>query len=328
MTSSRVPSPTVDQPLPFDCAPAARRSGNHATLVLVPDASLPLVLERRWFDEEWVRAVLTFARGSSDPNSLLDALRQAPDPFHEMLMLAARCAREVQDARVGEGLSLELDALVDELSVMAVSASTRDRRRGAEALGTLAVPGVLSALRRLLDDEDHEVQAAAVVPLASLEDQAALEALLDALGRFVGDNVVRALVGKPGVVDRVLERLHEQRPAPGWRGGAARVLAASNDPRAVEALTSLVADADPTVRRAAVNALWAGGEEFAPLLVSLLDDADEDVAAMAASCLGRLGGPRAGEVLADAARRHWRAKVRVAAVRGLGPFPTRSASSC
>ncbi|HYO87483.1 MAG TPA: HEAT repeat domain-containing protein [Candidatus Limnocylindrales bacterium] len=181
------------------------------------------------------------------------------------------------------------------------------RRRGAAwALGVLndqaAVPGLVLALT----DEDGLVRREAAEALGVVRDPAALPALLDGLSDSdlpVRRAVAAAIVNLGESALPALQERLAQAPA-GQRTALADILGGLGAAESVAPLVGLAADAEPSVRAAAVTALGKlAHPDAVPILSECLTDTvqplnvDEPICYLAAAALRAIGTPEALRVV-------------------------------
>lgn len=169
----------------------------------------------------------------------------------------------------------------------------------------LARPDPVAALVVALGDEDAGVRKTVVAALASLQDTAAVQALMEALLEDSDPEVREAAAWALGEIEdaRAVPALGEalQRDeVPAVRLMAAYALGEIEDPRGVEPLGAAIDDSDPKVRLAVIQAL---GEIESPdaiePLSSALRDADPEIREYAVWALGEIEDARAVPALAD-----------------------------
>ena len=178
------------------------------------------------------------------------------------------------------------------------------RGRTVLLLARLRLPGEVTALAPMLDDDDPDVRLASAAGLPLAHDAAAVEALVTALSlrRLAPERVIERL-GQPWAVDPLLEALRrldergERRAAP--RVAVARALGIAGDRRAEGALVALLRDGSPEERISAARALGEVGGRGARLeLERALLDESWPLRAQAAKALGKIGIKRAVPALA------------------------------
>jgi len=197
---------------------------------------------------------------------------------------------------LGVGAALAATALGDAVAWV--------RRNAAESLGTLGDAGNVSALIRVLADEDVEVASVAALALRRLGWPGAAEAILTLYGRapdrhetLYYENALDALDGTaPSAVPTCIAALSHQDPE--VRALAVTALGFSEDPRAVGPLMALLAGADSEVRSEAAEALGCLYlPETADALLAALDLSGDDLRLTMIQILGWLGDVRAAEPL-------------------------------
>jgi HEAT repeat protein/beta-lactamase regulating signal transducer with metallopeptidase domain len=166
-------------------------------------------------------------------------------------------------------------------------------------------PDPVAALVVALGDEDSEVRKTVVAALASLQDTAAVQALMQALLEDSDPEVREAAAWALGEIEdaRAISALGDalQRDeVPAVRLMAAWALGEIEDPRGVEPLGSAIDDSDPEVRLAVIHAL---GEIESPGAIeplgSALRDSDPEIREYAVWALGEIEDARAVPALAD-----------------------------
>ena len=194
------------------------------------------------------------------------------------------------------------------------------RQDAAYDLGFVDDPRSRLALRSALDDRDPGVRRLAIEGLARLREEAAIAAMIAALGdpaAEVRDAAAAGLGGMGGAAidplcDAVADAADKRRPKPRILGAAA-VLGAAGDDRAIAPLTSLMRSPAPEARLVAARAHrslgLAGG--LAPLREALADAAPE-VRQAAAEGLAALAGAAARPVLEARLQAETDASVRAA----------------
>ena len=253
----------------------------------------------------------------------------------KILMFAAAMLAPAAGARCGQPASGEIEALVGRLGAEEYSVrerATEDLRK----LGPAARAALEKALKskdaevreragmllreiiwklspelaeRLGDFADSfrtyikSPQDAKLRLLTGLRSRAPREArpyIMQAARDLTGNRAQAWIAGLLSIyrgddVERLL--LNISRRQDGYcRSSAADALARFEGSAAVARLLELVGDAEPTVRRSALDALGTRGafaRKHAPLVIKRLEDADETVRAAAARAAARLGDPAA-----------------------------------
>ncbi|MGD8860513.1 MAG: HEAT repeat domain-containing protein [Myxococcales bacterium] len=170
----------------------------------------------------------------------------------------------------------------------------------AMALSEAASPEVVAPLVRMIEreDEDPEVVRAAVAGLGRAGDPKAGPPLFALMQRRpeMRQSVIDALA-KSTAAPELAMLLKSAKDANSKRD-IVRLLRKTHDPRAADALASLVNDEDADTRQEAAHGLAELGDPraVAPLL-ELAKSEDDDVANDAIDSLRRLGKPEAGEAL-------------------------------
>ena len=196
----------------------------------------------------------------------------------------------------------------------------------------------LDEVIQALTGEDPDARKAAADELATLDDDRAREALVDALNHPATDvqiNAAEALgkTGSAAVVAPLVAVLADRERAAPVRQATARALGTIAHPQSAPALVNVLPDGNTNVVRAAVRALGEIGarHEHADLrayitgsLLPLLVGAEPIVAQVAAEALGRLRSERAVPSLIMALNcEEW--PVRQAAAKALGEIGARVA---
>ena len=175
--------------------------------------------------------------------------------------------------------------------------SPRLRESAARIAGYFGYPGALAIMVDLARDRDEHVRRAVVEHLTNFEDAGALDATVGALR---GD------------------------AAPSVRGAAARAVAQSDDPAALDALLQACGDDDTWVRYYAARGLGrrvrAGDQVLEALRGLALDDAAPPVRIAAIDAIASVGDHRLAAALERAASDPER-EVAEAALRAMGAFP-------
>ncbi len=191
------------------------------------------------------------------------------------------------------------------------------RAAGAMALGALHAREQLPGLVRALGDTDVTVRLRAIEAVVAIDSPDAALPLMDRVAdpeSAVRIAAVRALgdLGDTRAIFALLGALQD--PMPDVRRSSARALGLLGDARAVPALVALLRDPTGDVRLAAAHALGTLGPVAEPAVSDLaaaafgedtLDDAvgQRVLARAAVESLGRVGGPRAAEILVEVFRR-------------------------
>ncbi len=234
----------------------------------------------------------------------LPEVRSLTDENGEVRQVAAEALGEMGDARAVKPL---IAVLQDE--------DAEVRWTAARALGRLGDNRAFGPLVTLLEDGDRDVRLATVAALGELRDDRAVSFLSNAL--LDGDHQVRrAVIRALGAIwnfEELINLGNEDRYV-GW--AAARKLGELGDPRAVEALITVLRDEHREVRRSAAAALVELGQPAVQPLIAALEDADWDVRQTAAEALGEIGDLRALEPL-NLALRDAHSDVRRTAARAL-----------
>lgn len=262
-----------------DPDPGVRRTALNVLTELLPDGYSPALLRGLADPAGAVRreaadGVRELVEVLPEPEALL-AHVDSPDPVVRGAAVYALAARRAGDAdRFRSALAdadhrVRIDAIralvsVDDATGVATLAADPNREvRIAVADGLAALGTGTPAVRRLLDDQDPLVSAAALAALGAV-----------GCGPDELPSVARAL------------------DSPAWqvRQGAARGLAGAEAEPALPLLARAVTDPHLDVRKAAVLSLtrWAGSDEAARRLLSgALEDGDADVRAYARHALSQ-----------------------------------------
>ena len=183
-----------------------------------------------------------------------------------------------------------------------------ERAEAVRLLGKLALPGALPALATVLRDryEDDVVRGLAADGMASLRDPAVvpmLTAELRSVDEQATPRVAEALIrfGSAATL-ALIELLSGKEATPPARVWAARILAATGDPAALEALLASLRDRHDLLRAASAEALGTLAEQRAlsPLMQVALRDPAPLVRAQAAQAAAKVSGADAAEVLVAA----------------------------
>lgn len=179
-----------------------------------------------------------------------------------------------------------------------------DRAHAVSVLGQLGLPAVVPTLTAVLRDrnEDATVRNSAADALGAVRDAGAVSILVNELTRIdeqATPRVAEALIrfghaATGGLVALLGDKEHA--PARVW---AARILADTRDPQALEPLMAAVRDRYDLLRAASADALGALGDARALAVLSqaALRDPAPLVRAQAATAAARIGGQEASEVL-------------------------------
>lgn len=304
-----------------------------------PDDAAAAVVERLLTASAERRPVYLKILRSLDPDAAATALLAAR-PAHaaavERALEALGVTPEALLARLDDpGLTpaakietaLRLGQLGDVrgFDVLRRSLSAEDgqtRRIAVEALGKLGDARAVELLTTALEDADPTIRAAAAAALARLGTTP--ERLLD---RLASPNValrtesLRLLgrLGDAAHVPHIAARLRAAEPLP-VRLAAAAALGRLGRPEAVAALTAVLTDPEPALRRQAAAALGdIGGERATAALLAALRDRDAGLVGEAIRALAKTKPAAAVEPLL-AALRHPDWRVRAAAARSFGEW--------
>ena len=181
-----------------------------------------------------------------------------------------------------------------------------------------AVPGLI---RRVLDDPDPKIAAAAIRTLGDVGDEWAIDLLLDALRRGNGQRSrvaaeLERLAPRPGA--QLLTLLRDRTPVVRFWG--ATLLRPYPDLGGAT-LIELTWDSDPNVRAAAVETLGTRtGHGVGVALLARLDDSEWFVRVHAARAAGHVLGAEAAPTIARhlAEERWWVRTAAKDALRGMG----------
>jgi hypothetical protein len=174
--------------------------------------------------------------------------------------LSAALGRRAQLDEVAAEAAIARDAA--SVGRLLASPDTRSARLGVELLAEVSSPLLANELAGHVDDPRADVRIAALVGLARAGDA-------DAMQRLAEQVASGASSADPGIRRRAAE--------------AAVVL--GSEARA--AVHALLADGDPSVRRAALDAVQVGDDDAVDLVVRALDD--PSTAGPAAAAIARLG---------------------------------------
>ena len=292
---------------------------------------------RSWRDGRLRRAVAWLNHSSSQsPRDVAAALDGLIGRLPATFLIARLADPSIPDA-CGRALCVWL-AGHSRGRLVACASTTKRRSAGcrAGALRVLVRAGcdeALPLLERALADGDPQLVGVAVNLLGSLSQRRAALALIGALraGRFQASRIATALDRFPLPIADLLSPLAAD-PNPIARFWGATLLSRyGNADGVADEVAGLVRDANPQVRKAAIETLGAlGGAPAAKLALGLLGDPVWYVRAHAARALGDLGRTDLAEhVLALLADRHW--WVRQAAKESLekmGPGVWRDVIKC
>jgi HEAT repeat protein len=201
--------------------------------------------------------------------------------------------------RIGKAARPAVPLLIDTLTSKHVSVRRNSPLALAAIGGEEARKGV-SAIARLLDDEDAGVQAAAALALWQLDrDPRAVAKLAEMLEKGKGEAPYQAAVAlgrlgpeAAGALGALVGALHHADED--VRRAAARTLGGIG-PSALPAIEEALASKDTRASREAAEALGFLGSAAIPALTAALRHADPQVRRIAARALGRLF-PQAHEV--------------------------------
>jgi len=325
---------------------AARALGASAS----KDAVMPLLGHLDDTSPHVRRAVIRALARLGDRQAVVPLIGKIQDSRALVRRSVARALGELGDPRASSALLLALRDNDESVRIAALVALGRLHDKQA----TLAIVSLLH------DDPRQPVRAAALGALAHIPSPEGLEALVAALGSDNPDSStspVRSALAEVGAraVPRLLECLVGQ-PSPRLADGCAlalgeigsrravhaiesalrrgvvrpraalRALAALADPASLPTVLEHLGDADPYVRRAAIDAAAAlldphkpDGRAVEPI-ARALDAArsSKTERAALARLLGRTGSPRAVKVLAPIAKDADDDQLRVAAIQALG----------
>lgn len=313
------------------------------------DAAMPLLGHLDDSVPQVRRAVVMALAKLADKRAVVPLIGKVQDSHPIVRHAVARALGELGDARAASALVLALRDSEETVRVAAL-----------EALGRLKDgPAALAIVSLIGEDPRPSVRAAALEALARIGTPEALDALIAELGREdpnSGSSVRGALaeLGKQAVprLEKCLVGQPAQRLADGCalaladvgtpraasliidalRRGVVRpraalaALAKLEDPSAVPTVLEHLADPDPFVRRAAIDAAAVlldpktpDGRAVEPIAKALdrAKSSDAERAALA-RLLGRTGSPRAVAALAPIAEAADDLELRIAAIQGLG----------
>jgi HEAT repeat protein len=180
------------------------------------------------------------------------------------------------------------------------------RRKAALALGWMEDETAVEPLIQALGDKDLLVREAVAHALGRIGDKRAVEPLIQALRDKYGEVQERAAealgeIGDERAIEPLIQALKDE--GENVRTNAVWALGEMRDAIAVEPLIKALKDEDEylSVQRATAEALGKIGDERAvePLIKALKDE-DEDVRGTAVWALGNIGGERAIELLINA----------------------------
>jgi HEAT repeat protein len=209
--------------------------------------------------------------------------------------------------------AMESSELLSRLEVDLQSRRPITRARAALLLTRPGIPEVVEEIAPLLGDPDPDVRLVACSGLARAATTRAAELLIWALvAHLLPPERIIERLGAPWAVETILDTLRDG-PTPvsdvladvTSRGSEveldaslARALGLARDPRATNALATLLDRDSAEVRISAVRALGrVGGETCVPALIAALESEDWPVRAQAAKSLGALSAADALEPL-------------------------------
>lgn len=239
------------------------------------------------------KACLEIAAGAGDAVASLKAFRGRARLLAECLIEFLAIVRGAERERLVSGF--EAMAIDETFRRRLFRGSKAGRIASAEALSVFPGPASVKALQRLLQTSgDPEIRVAAVKALIDLDAPPAIMTLLtDIRRRGLSESLLylplvrRLAVHEP---DAALTALADNKLDGAARALLADAVAAAGDYRAIEPLSGAAADADASLRMAAVSALGvlahpAAGET----VTAALDDADWEVRAAACEAVARMG---------------------------------------
>ena len=287
-----------------------------ATLALGALAPIAFMVLRQWHERRRKEAAsqlllrlcqaqtnLETARAHNELRGLSDA---AIDDVLDQL--STKLANEAEQKWLQQ-LANQLGATARYCERARKASSWNDRAFAVRLLSRLGDPAGASALSEVVRDrsEDEVVRNMAADALAVIRDPAVIPLLIDEL-RVVDDKstprAAEALIRfGPLATPKLIETLagKEHGTARLW---AARILAATRDPAAVEALLDALRDRHDLVRVASADALGNIGDPraLAPLMQAALRDPAPVVRSQAAMASAQLSAADAGNVLVSALR--------------------------
>lgn len=222
---------------------------------------------------------------------------------HMVEELAGSQAAANDRAWIGR-LSVESGALERYRERARTARQWNERAHAVGVLGKLGMPEAVPTLASVLRDENEDatVRDLAADALASIRDERAVPLLVSELRQVdeqATPRVAEALIrfgssATEALIAILLDKEHA--PARVW---AARILAATRDQRAFEALLAGVRDRHDLLRAASADALGAIGDPRAlsQLTQVALRDPAPLVRAQAAMAAARIGGSKASDVL-------------------------------
>ena len=263
-----------------------------------------------------IAALLGLAEVRGDMADLLAAMKTG-DPQIRAAAVQLATATPGREATMKCADAMEKAAPADRAALLAILGARGD---------AAAQPAVLGAMK----DPDAEVRAAAMQAAAAIGGPGAAEALIAVAGAKAGkdrDAAAHALGQMRGKeAGAAVAAAMKQAPDPDARATLIGVLAARRMSDQLETVMAAVADKDPAVRVAAIEAIGAlGGEAQLPMLVNVLKNAANDgeraaaQEALVAACARDLGGRCADLVipaLAGAAPANTLAMIRILGAAG------------
>lgn len=275
------------------------------------------VLLRQWRDR---RAQATALRNmheaqrvlesgsTSDPGATAEALARFDTGTIDRTIeqLTSKVTTPEQRTWFGQ-LVVQLGAL-ERFTERARSAHTwNERAHAVRVLGNLGLPAAVPTLATVLRDrdEDEAVRALAADALAAIRDPSVIPQLIAELRRAddqATPRVAEALIPFGSAATQALLELLDEKEHTPARVWAARVLTATHDSAAVEALIARLRDRHDLLRANSAEALGAIGDQRAlpPLMQVALRDPAPIVRGQAAVAAAKIAGPEATALLVAA----------------------------
>lgn len=242
-----------------------------------------------------------FARSNRTPRSAGRALRLAASA----LAITLAIGTSATSATDGAAASDDASSPQDPAGAGAVPGETAGDRIRAILAAAESGADSASLLRSGLRDTDPGVRAAAAQALARAVGTEAIPDLLGALGDSHASVAVAAgkelrAMESGTARDGLSEFLSDPASAPSVRAQLAGTIGDQRDDRFLEALHSMLAHENPSLRRTALQAMRSIGDPAAfRSLMLATQDSNEHIVSEAVQALGLVGDPRAAPRLAQ-----------------------------